>query len=244
VSKAAKRERQRQNRIARKEYEEAVQKRRRFWRSARTFGLLLIPIVVLFAFLALRNNGDDNKSSASNDKKTTTAATLPAPSGVTIDPTKTYTATVQTSQGTFTIGLDAANAPTSVNNFVYLAKAGYFDGRAVFRVTPDIFQTGDPKDSGIGSPGYTVQAELPSAYTLGSVAWAKTAAEPAGTAGSQWFAISTESYAATLPKDYGIIGTVTDGINVVKKITALAPQSGDGAPTTNVTMQKVTIKES
>jgi hypothetical protein len=68
VSKAAKRERQRQNRMARKEYEEAIQKRRRFWRSARTFGLLLIPIVLLFAFLALRNGGDDDKSSSSNDK--------------------------------------------------------------------------------------------------------------------------------------------------------------------------------
>jgi cyclophilin family peptidyl-prolyl cis-trans isomerase len=76
------------------------------------------------------------------------------------------------------------------------------------------------------------------------VAWAKTQAQPAGTAGSQWFAISTETYAAGLPKDYGIIGTVTDGIDVVKKITALAPQSGDGPPTTKVTMQKVTINES
>jgi cyclophilin family peptidyl-prolyl cis-trans isomerase len=243
VSKAAKRERQRQNREARREYEEALEKRRRFWRSARTFGLLLIPIVAIFAFLALRSNGDDDKTSSSSDKKTT-ATTLAAPSGVTIDPTKTYTATVETSQGTFTIGLDAANAPNSVNNFVYLAKAGYFDGRDVFRVNPDIFQTGDPEDSGIGDPGYTIQAELPSAYTLGSVAWAKKPTEAAGTAGSQWFAISTESYAAKLPKEYGIIGTVTDGIDVVKKITALAPQSGDGAPTTKVTMQKVTINES
>jgi Asp-tRNA(Asn)/Glu-tRNA(Gln) amidotransferase A subunit family amidase len=86
VSKAAKRERQRQNREARREYEEALEKRRRFWRSARTFGLLLIPIVAIFAFLALRSNGDDDKSSSSSDKKTT-ATTLAAPSGVTIDPT-------------------------------------------------------------------------------------------------------------------------------------------------------------
>jgi cyclophilin family peptidyl-prolyl cis-trans isomerase len=240
VSKSAKRERQRQNRQARREYEEAIAKRRRFWKSARNFAIILIPIAALFLFFALRgNNNDNSKSSAATNK---TAEKLPAPSGVTIDPSKTYTATVDTSQGTFTITLDAANAPTSVNNFVYLAKAGYFDNRDIFRVANDLFQTGS--GSAAGTPGYTVQAELPAnGYQVGSVAWAKSGAEPAGTAGSQWFVV-TGAPATSLPSDYGIIGQVTTGQDVLAKISALAPASGDGKPTKSVTVKKVTINES
>jgi peptidyl-prolyl cis-trans isomerase B (cyclophilin B) len=244
VSKAAKRERQRQNRMARKEYEEAVEKRRRFWRSARTFGLLLIPIVLLFAYLALRNNGDDNKSSSSSDKKTT-ATTLPAPSGVTIDPAKTYTATIETSVGTIELALDAQSAPTSVNNFVYLARAGFYDGLLFNRAVKDfVIQTGSPTNTTQGGPGYTIQAELPqSSYQVGSVAWAKTGSDPAGTAGSQFF-IGTGPNITSLPKDYGYVGTVKSGLDVAQKIMGYAPASGDGTPTKKVTMTKVTIAES
>jgi len=245
VSKAAKRERQRQNRVARREYEEAVAKRRRFWRSARTFGLLLIPIIVLFAFLALRNNGNDNSSSSSSNDKKSAPTTLPAPSGNTIDPTKTYTAKIETNVGTIELALDAQNAPTSVNNFVYLTQAGFYDGLDFNRAVKDfVIQTGSPSNTTQGGPGYTVQAELPQDnYAIGSVAWAKADSDAAGTAGSQFF-IGTGSNITSLPKDYGYIGTVKSGLDVAQKIMGYAPSSGDGTPTKKVTMKKVTITES
>ena len=229
-SKAAKRERQRQNRAVKLEQQAAVEKRQRFWRSARGFIIILVPIAALFVFFALRGGGNDSSSSSKSDKSSQStksgASSLPAPSGITIDPAKTYTATIETTEGTIEIALDAANAPTSVNNFVYLTKAG------------------SPDNTTGGGPGYTVQAELPtSAYEVGSVAWAKTSAEPAGTAGSQFF-IGTGSNVTSLPKDYGYIGKVTKGLDVAQKIMGFAPSSGDGKPTTNVKMTKVTISES
>jgi len=248
-SKAAKRERQKLNRQAKLEQEAAIEKRRKFWRSVRTFVIILVPIAILFGFLALRGSSSSSKS----DKTTTTTtkistpakSALPAPSGITIDPAKTYTATIDTNVGTMVIALDAANAPTSVNNFVYLTRAGFYDGLLFNRAVKDfVIQTGSPDNTQVGGPGYTVQAELPtSAYEIGSVAWAKSGNEPAGTAGSQFF-IGTGSNVTSLPKDYGYIGKVTQGLDVAKKIMGYAPASGDGKPTKDVTMKKVTITES
>jgi len=250
-SKAAKRERQRQNRQAKIEYEAALEKRRKFWRSVRNFVIILIPIAILFGFLALRNtnssSSDTSSSTSSNSNSSSSAnkSSLPAPSGITIDPAKTYTATIETTEGTIEIALDAANAPTSVNNFVYLTKAKFYDGLLFNRAAKDfVIQTGSPQNTTVGGPGYTVQAELPtSAYEVGSVAWAKSGSEPAGTAGSQFF-IGTGSGVTSLPKDYGYIGKVTKGLDVAQKIMSFAPASGDGKPTTDVTMTKVTITES
>jgi len=248
-SKAAKRERQRQNRAVKLEQQAAVEKRQRFWRSARGFIIILVPIAALFVFFALRGGGNDSSSSSKSDKSSQStksgASSLPAPSGITIDPAKTYTATIETTEGTIEIALDAANAPTSVNNFVYLTKAGFYDGLLFNRAVQNfVIQTGSPDNTTGGGPGYTVQAELPtSAYEVGSVAWAKTSAEPAGTAGSQFF-IGTGSNVTSLPKDYGYIGKVTKGLDVAQKIMGFAPSSGDGKPTTNVKMTKVTISES
>jgi peptidylprolyl isomerase len=264
VSKAAKRERQRQNRVARREYEEALEKRRRFWRSARLFGLILIPIVALFVFLALRNNGDDDSVATSSKDKATTATTvapgtatpgpvttvpppanLPKPDGVTIDPDKTYTATIETNIGTIELSLDAANAPKSVNNFVYLARAGYYDGLLFNRAVTDfVVQTGGPDNTTAGGPGYTIEVELPKkGYTVGSVAWAKASSAPAGSAGSQFF-IGTGTGITVLPKEYGYLGTVKSGLDVATQIMGYAPATGDGPPTQQIQMTKVTITES
>jgi cyclophilin family peptidyl-prolyl cis-trans isomerase len=75
------------------------------------------------------------------------------------------------------------------------------------------------------------------------MAWAKSAADPDGTAGSQFF-IGTGPGVATLPLQYGIIGTVTKGLDVAQKIEGFAPSGGDGPLTTKVTIKKVTIAES
>jgi peptidyl-prolyl cis-trans isomerase B (cyclophilin B) len=237
VSKANKRERQRQNRIARREYEEAIEKRKKFWRTARGFAIIAIPVLIIGVVIALRGGGDDTNGGNGNQSESKAPA-------MTIDPAKTYTAAVETSQGNFSIALDAANAPKSVNNFVSLARKGFYDGLDVFRVATDLFQTGSPKNEAVGGPGYTIKAELPtSSYEIGSVAWGKRGIDPPGTAGSQFFVV-TGAGASGLPLDYGTIGKVSNGLEVLQKISALAPASGDGAPTTPVTMTNVTISES
>ncbi|GMU78065.1 MAG: hypothetical protein AMXMBFR46_08620 [Acidimicrobiia bacterium] len=244
MSKAAKRERQRQNRQARLEYEAALEKRRKFWKGVRGFLIILVPIALIFAFLALRNDSDDDASSAKADQADQSGQSAGAPE-MTIDKTKTYTAAIETTEGTIEIALDAENAPKSVNNFVSLARQGFYDGLLFNRAAKDfVIQTGSPDNTTAGGPGYTVAAELPQTpYEIGTVAWAKSANEPAGTAGSQFF-IGTGPNVTTLPKQYGYIGKVSSGIEVAQTIMGFAPASGDGKPTKDVAMTKVTITES
>ena len=81
---------------------------------------------------------------------------------MTIDPAKTYTATVKTDVGTFVIALDAKDAPKTVNNFVFLAQHHFFDCVIFLRVIPAfVDQTGDPTGTGSGGPGYTIPDEFP-----------------------------------------------------------------------------------
>ena len=252
MSKAAKRERQRQNREARREYEEALAKRRRFWRSARNFGLILIPIIALFAFLALRNNGND-KSSASSDK--TSSTTLPKkqtfsePPPLTVDPSKTYVATVDTNLGSFQMTLDPQVAPQTVNSFLYLASQGFYDGLPFHRVVKDfVIQGGDPKGDGSGGPGYTLPDEPPpNGYQQYSVAMANAGS---GTTGSQFFIVTTANGAKMLggpPYLYSDLGKVTSGTETIDKINKLgstASTPSEQKPTKPVTIEKITITES
>jgi cyclophilin family peptidyl-prolyl cis-trans isomerase len=243
VSKANKRERQRLNREARREYEEALEKRRRRIKTLKGFAIVAVPVIAIGVVLSISNSGDDDDTSAAKPK-----TYKQAPETI-IDPaTTTYTAVLETSEGNITIALDAVAAPTSVNNFVFLANDGFYDGLDFHRIAKDfVIQGGDPKGDGSGGPGYQVQAELPAnGYTVGSVAWAKGGNDPAGTAGSQFFIVTSDQGAANLggpPYQYGIIGQVTQGIETVDKIAALAPASGDGSPTKKVTIKKVSIVE-
>ncbi len=210
---------------------EALEKRRRAFKTVRTLAIIAIPVIAVIAFMSL--SGDDN------DKKTKKVSPPP----MTIDPTATYTATIETTKGTIVIALDAANAPTSVNNFVYLARKKFYDGLLFSRAATDfVIQAGSPKSDGIGGPGYSVAAELPNSYVIGSVAWAKGGADAPGTAGSQWF-IGTGENITTLPAEYGIIGIVTSGLDVAQTIEGFAPPEGDGPLTTKVRITKVTITE-
>jgi cyclophilin family peptidyl-prolyl cis-trans isomerase len=107
-----------------------------------------------------------------------------------IDKTKTYTATVTTNKGAYTIALDAAAAPLTVNNFVVLARYHYFDSTICHRAIPQFaVQCGDPSGTGSGGPGYTFADELPAAgsYKVGSIAMANSGPD---TNGSQFFIIT------------------------------------------------------
>jgi cyclophilin family peptidyl-prolyl cis-trans isomerase len=170
------------------------------------------------------------------------------PRDAVLDPTKTYTAIITTSCGVIEVDLDVENAPISASNFVFLAREGFFDGLSWHRAVSNfVIQGGDPTGTGSGGPGYSVVGEIPGAYETGTVAWAKAGADPAGTEGSQFF-ITTGDPAALNAScddgecDYGIIGTVTKGLDNAQKIESLSP--GDGPPTTPLYIVSVVIAES
>jgi peptidylprolyl isomerase len=255
VSKAAKRERQRQNREARRAIEEADEKRRKRFRTARNFAIVLAPIILILVNLQITGGGgDDDKSDEKSDSQSQTDRTFSEPPEMTIDTAKQYTATIDTSEGEIVVALDAAAYPTGVNNFVFLAKEKFYDGLDFSRVAKDfVIQAGSPKSDGIGGPGYSVVDEVPAnGYQVGSVAYAKGGDEPAGTAGSQFFIVTSPAptpgqgvdFLNEAPYQYGGLGTVTSGLDVVQKIGTYAPSSGDGTPTTKVKINKVTIAES
>ena len=160
-------------------------------------------------------------------------------------PGEPATARVETSCGTFVIELDTKGSPKTANSFAYLAEQGLYDGTWFHRIVTDAFiQGGDPLGDGTGGPGYTIQEEPApnTSYLRGIVAMAKTAVEPPGTSGSQFFVVAQAD--AGLTPDYAVLGQVVDGIDVVARIAALGdPASGqEGIPTEPVTIDRVTIE--
>jgi cyclophilin family peptidyl-prolyl cis-trans isomerase len=109
-----------------------------------------------------------------------------------------------------------------------------------------VIQGGDPKGDGTGGPGYKTRDRPPDdvVYSEGVVAMAKGGAEPAGTAGSQFFVVTAPD--AGLPADYAVLGKVVRGLDVVKRIEGQAapdtPQQG-GPPAEPVVMESVKISE-
>jgi len=161
-----------------------------------------------------------------------------------IDESKTYTATFETSKGTFTATLDAKAAPQTVNNFVVLARYHFYDGIPFHRIVPNfVIQAGDPSDTpnGQGGPGYSIGEEPPAdkKYEKYDLAMAKTQA-PSST-GSQFFVVTGDPAALDASPTYSLFGHVTDGTAVVDAI-GTSPVAGD-SPTEQITIQKVTIAE-
>jgi len=160
-----------------------------------------------------------------------------------IDPSKTYTAIVETNEGSFTIALDPARAPGTVNNFVNLARFKYFDDTECHRAIPNfVVQCGDPTATGTGGPGYSFADELPEAgeYEIGSIAMANSGPD---TNGSQFFVI-TGSDGAALPPNYTLFGQVTDGLDVVAVLDSLGNPSDNGVPPLgDIRIVSVTVTE-
>jgi peptidyl-prolyl cis-trans isomerase B (cyclophilin B) len=255
VPKATKRERQRQNRDARRLAMQEAEKRRRRMRTARNIGLLLIPLVILFVILQLTNSDDSSdKSSASAITCTSkvppkpTTTTLAAAPAMTIDPAKTYTAVMKTSCGDITITLDPKTAPQTVNSFVNLAQKGFYDGTDFHRIVTDfVDQGGDPTGTGNGGPGYQLPDEPPAdGYKAGSVAMANAGS---GTTGSQFFLVVSKSGAqqlgTTAPYKYSALGTMdSTGLKVAQKINTFGSSDQAGTPTKKIYVFSVKITES
>ena len=156
-----------------------------------------------------------------------------------IDPSKRYTATMETSMGTLVIALDPIAAPITVNNFVFLAAQHYYDGVIFHRIIQGfVCQGGDPDGNGRGGPGYRFVDELPKPgkYQIGSLAMANAGPN---TNGSQFFLISGPS-GVQLPPAYSLFGQVVKGLDIVEMMQNVPTGPGD-RPKDDVVIRSVTI---
>jgi cyclophilin family peptidyl-prolyl cis-trans isomerase len=133
-----------------------------------------------------------------------------------IDDDATYRVDIATDKGTIVMELDPQLAPSTVNNFVSLARDGYYDGLTFHRVVPEfVIQGGCPEGSGTGGPGYRFADEpVKDEYTLGAVAMANAGPD---TNGSQFF-ICIDDCTQKLAKSYNLFGHVTEGIEITTQI--------------------------
>jgi cyclophilin family peptidyl-prolyl cis-trans isomerase len=164
----------------------------------------------------------------------------PSPPDLTIDLDRGYTATLDTNHGEIVIELDPARSPLTVNNFVFLARDGYYDGVIFHRVIENfMIQGGDPTGTGTGGPGYKFRDEIEGAgtYSRGTVAMANAGPN---TNGSQFFIVHSD---AGLPPSYTIFGKVSSGMDAVDSIATTSTDRSD-RPHDEVVINKVTIDES
>jgi peptidyl-prolyl cis-trans isomerase B (cyclophilin B) len=133
-----------------------------------------------------------------------------------IDDSATYEVTIATDKGDIVMELQPRLAPNTVNNFVALARQGFYDNVTFHRVVPEfVIQGGDPEGSGRGGPGYRFNDEpVQGDYTLGAVAMANAGPN---TNGSQFF-ICIDDCTRKLDKAYNLFGYVTSGIDVTQQI--------------------------
>lgn len=164
-----------------------------------------------------------------------------SPPEMDIDTDKTYKAVIATNHGDITVHLFPEQAPNTVNNFVFLARDGYYDGVIFHRVIEGfMIQGGDPTGTGTGGPGYKFADELDASrshgYKKGTLAMANAGPN---TNGSQFFIMHTDY---GLPPQYSVFGTAIDGLDVVDAIATTATGRGD-RPVDDVVINSVTVTE-
>ncbi|TVP72987.1 MAG: peptidylprolyl isomerase [Nitriliruptor sp.] len=160
---------------------------------------------------------------------------------MTIDPSTSYAATIRTNKGDIAVELFADESPLTVNNFVFLAREGFYDGVIFHRVISGfMIQGGDPTGTGTGGPGYRFRDELEAAtkhgYDRGTLAMANAGPN---TNGSQFFITHVD---APLPPAYAVFGRTTAGHDVIDAIAGVPTGPGD-KPMEDVVIETVEITE-
>jgi|APSaa5957512622_1039677.scaffolds.fasta_scaffold02418_6 cyclophilin family peptidyl-prolyl cis-trans isomerase/protein-disulfide isomerase len=158
-----------------------------------------------------------------------------------IDPEKEYLAILETEKGEITIQFYPQQAPVAVNNFIFLAREGWFDGITFHRVLSGFFaESGDPSGTGQGNPGYFVRDEIDSTLSFDRPGVVAMKSVGGDTNGSQFF-ITFEA-APSYDGNYTIFGQVLSGMDVLKEISPRDPQFGETLPPGD-TLLHVTIEE-
>lgn len=189
-----------------------------------------------------KSDSENKENTSMSDKKQYDKAPAMA-----IDVSKTYTATITTSEGVMKVGLFAPQAPNTVNNFVFLAREKFYDDTVFHRIISGfMIQGGDPEGTGMGGPGYKFADEpVTENYTRGTIAMANAGPN---TNGSQFFLMHADY---PLPKNYVIFGRIdaddTESLATLDKIAATPVETGPSGeksdPLEPVIVMGVTISE-
>jgi len=165
-----------------------------------------------------------------------------APPAMTLDDSKSYSATFKTNHGDIEIELFRSQAPVTVNNFVFLARDGFYNDVIIHRVIPGfMIQGGDPDGTGMGGPGYKFQDEFDTSLTFGTTGILAMANSGPATNGSQFFI--TVAPTPHLNGKHTIFGKVTSGQDIADAISNVAQASGN-RPTEPIVIERIEIQES
>ncbi len=188
--------------------------------------VMLIAALILTA--SCSSSSSNNSPLPTRTTMSSTKKTYTSPPPMIIDTSKQYTAVIETNKGKLVLELFAKDVPKTVNNFVFLAREGFYDGVAFHRVIPGFMaQGGDPTGTGSGGPGYKFADEFTShKHVTGAVSMANAGPN---TNGSQFFI--TYAPQPHLDGKHSVFGQLTEGMDVLQKLV-----NGD-------VMQKVTIIE-
>lgn len=168
-----------------------------------------------------------------------TAPTYSSPPAMAIDPTRAYTARIDTDRGAIEVRLHADKAPRTVNNFVFLARQGFYDGVIFHRVIANFMaQTGDPTGTGRGGPGYQFADEIHPELKHSGPGILSMANAGSDTNGSQFFL--THVATPWLDGKHTVFGKVSKGLDV---LLAIPPRDPDGRETPAVAIRTVEIVE-
>jgi cyclophilin family peptidyl-prolyl cis-trans isomerase len=279
-----KRQRKKSNQAARRAALEAARKRQQRKRQILNFGGLALGVVLLAALIAfISSSGDDGDDAAPTTTTApgTAAGVPPPPPGreikgdtpcpkptgeeraskfekpppMCIDPAKKYQAVFTTSAGVVKAGLDTQRTPQTTNNFVVLARYGYYNGTSFHRTEPgiDIIQGGSPHTNTAADPGpgYTIQDEGGKfTYAEGDLVMARTGA-PNSASAQYFFSAGPKTASLGSQGTYVTFGKVAEGLDVLKKVLAThapcgpgsPPDCNGGTPQPPVTVEGVTIEE-
>lgn len=161
------------------------------------------------------------------------------PPQMSIDPKKVYSAILHTDKGDITIQLFTDKVPNTVNNFVFLARQGFYNGTIFHRVIADFMaQGGDPTGSGTGGPGYRFEDEFHSSLRHDKAGIVSMANAGPNTNGSQFFI--THRATPWLDNKHSVFGKVTDGMKVLMSIPPRDPSRPEYS---GVKIKSITIQE-
>jgi cyclophilin family peptidyl-prolyl cis-trans isomerase len=142
-----------------------------------------------------------------------------------IDPLKQYIVALHTAKGDVVLQLYPEKAPQAVNDFVFLARSGWYDGITFYRVLPgDRVLTGDPSETGLGNPGYLFETEIAASLRFDQPGMVALDNDGPDTNGSRFFI--TLAPASQLDGQYTIFGQVLSGLDILSALTARDPQPG------------------
>ncbi|MFF3271136.1 peptidylprolyl isomerase [Streptomyces chrestomyceticus] len=266
---------QRRRQLAREKYERQQQRRAAARRKTKRRNVIVAAAVAValaagaaaYASVGLTGGDDTVDAAAPGPSKAADPCGKPAPGSpskktwkkepeMSVDTSAAYAMKLQTTCGDIGIKLDAAKAPHTVNSFAFLAGEKFFDHSKCHRLVDQgiyVLQCGDPTGTGAGTPGYTVPDEnlkdpklKGDIYPAGTVAMANRydgkSDKTRNSGSSQFFLVYQDS---KLPPNYTPFGTVTEGMDVLKKIAGAGstpdPSTGNTAPNATVVIDRATV---